>query len=444
MRIPAGAIRTLAISVAMGVLAAAAFGASPSSGTLSPTTTTLTYAGGPFDFDNDSAPVSGVTPTCAEPALPCDQYALKVSIPPTDGTFYVVTVSIGWADASSDFDMTILDANGNEVAQSASSADPEVASFSAIPRVDSDYTVLVVPYAVNHGAGGDTFTGTVRLSVNSTPPPLPSPPPVPGVPRYQSYTPAPGSGLGVNAGEPSIGSNWKTGKFMFQSDVQTLRVGFDRSCPSFAKSLWENKSSPTSQEDSDPILFTDPRTGRTWEGMLLLLTGRNEGAFSDDDGDLWIPSQGSSITSGIDHETIGGGPFAAPLTRDPNGSAYPDAVWYCSQDLETAMCAVSPDGGATFGPAVPMYTFQDCVGIHGHVKVAPDGTVYVPNRDCNGPQAVAYSTDNGATWSLSAIPDSTAGDSDPSVGIGANGTIYFGYQAGNGHSMIAVGHRTAS
>ncbi|HET9795738.1 MAG TPA: fibronectin type III domain-containing protein [Thermoanaerobaculia bacterium] len=445
MQTNSGAYRTLAIGLLAAILATtAAFAGSPSSGTLSPTVTTLTYTGGPFDYDNDSAPIGGVTPTCADPALPCDSYALKVSIPATDGTSYVVTVSIGWADASSDFDMTVLDANGNEVAQSASAADPEVVSFSAIPRVDTDYTVLVVPYAVNHGAGGDTFTGTITLTVNSTPPPLPSPPPVPGVPRYQTYTPASGSGLGLSAGEPSIGADWKTGKFMFQSDVQTLRVGFDRSCPSFAKSLWENKSSPTSQEDSDPILFTDPRTGRTWEGMLLLLTGRNEGAFSDDDGDLWIPSQGSAIDSGIDHETIGGGPFAPPLTRDPNGAAYPDAVYYCSQDLETAMCAVSADGGATFGPAVPIYTFEDCIGIHGHVKVAPDGTVYVPNRSCNAPQAAVYSTDNGATWTVSPVPDSTSGDSDPSIGIGANGTIYFAYQAGNGHSMIAVGHRTAS
>jgi len=437
--------RLAVITGSLCLLAAAASQAgTPSSGTLSPSNTTLTYTAGPFANDNDSAPVGGVTPTCVGDVLPCDQYALKVSIPPTDGTSYLVTVSIGWANSASDFDMTVLDGNGNEVVQSATSSDPEVASFSAIPRSNADYTILVVPFATNHGTGGDTFTGTITLTVNTTPPPLPSPPPVPGVPRYQTYTPAPGSGIGLSAGEPSIGANWKSGKFMFQSDVQTLRVGIDRSCPSFAKSLWENKSSPTSQEDSDPILFTDPWTGRTWEGMLLLLTGRNEGAFSDNDGDLWVPSQGSAVDSGIDHETIGGGPFAPPLTRDPNGAVYPNAVYYCSQDLETAMCAVSADGGATFGPAVPLYTFQDCVGIHGHVKVAPDGTVYVPNRSCNGPQAAVFSTDNGATWTVSPVPDSTAGDSDPSIGIGKNGTIYFAYQASDGHSMIAVGHRSGT
>ena len=104
--------------------AAAAQAGSPSSGTISPSHATLTYTAGPFAADNDSAPVGGVTPTCVGDVLPCDEYALKVSIPPNDGTSYLVTVSIGWANPSSDFDLTILDGNGNEVAQSASSSDP--------------------------------------------------------------------------------------------------------------------------------------------------------------------------------------------------------------------------------------------------------------------------------------------------------------------------------
>ena len=106
---------------------------------------------------------------------------------------------------------------------------------------------------------------------------------------------------------------------MFQSDVQTLRVGIDRSCPSFARSLWENKSSPTSQEDSDPILFTDPWTGRTWEGMLLLLTGRNEGAFSDNDGDLWVPSQGARSIPVSTTRRSAEGPCAPAHARPERG-----------------------------------------------------------------------------------------------------------------------------
>ena len=34
----------------------------------------------------------------------------------------------------------------------------------------------------------------------------------------------------------------------------------------------------------------------------------------------------------------------------------------------------------------------------------------------------------------------TSGDTDPSVGIGADGTVYFGYADGDGHARVAVSH----
>jgi hypothetical protein len=87
----------------------------------------------------------------------------------------------------------------------------------------------------------------------------------------------------------------------------------------------------------------------------------------------WTPSQGAGIPSSLDHQTVGGGPFAPPLTRDASSPLYKDAVYYCSQDLGVdASCAVSLDGGLTFGPAVRIYTQLDCdAGLHGHIKVAP-------------------------------------------------------------------------
>ena len=108
-----------------------------------------------------------------------------------------------------------------------------------------------------------------------------------------------------------------------------------------------------------------------------------------------------------------------------------------AQDLAEAGCALSVDGGRTFGPAVPIYTATDCAGIHGHVKVAPDGTVYVPARSCGASQqGVAVSEDNGVTWTVRLVTNSTAGDTDPSVGIATDGTVYFGYEAADGHARI--------
>ena len=75
------------------------------------------------------------------------------------------------------------------------------------------------------------------------------------------------------------------------------------------------------------------------------------------------------------------------------------------------------------------------------MKLAPDGTVYVPNRGCGANQGVAVSSDNGLTWAVRTIPDSSpAIGNDPSVGLASDGTVYFGYQDGSGAAKMAVSH----
>src|SRR5204862_4147329 len=133
---------------------------------------------------------------------------------------------------------------------------------------------------------------------------------------------------------------------------------------------------------------------------------------------------------------------------------YQNAVYYCSQDVGTAFCSRSDDGGHTFGPIVPIYNSATsrCVGLHGHPKVGPDGTVYVPNKGCgldtpvlgNGLVNMVVSEDAGTTWTIRAVPDSTGGltsKGDPSVGIAADGAVYLAYQDLNTNRMkVAVTH----
>jgi hypothetical protein len=249
--------------------------------------------------------------------------------------------------------------------------------------------------------------------------------------------------MGNAAGEPSIGVNWRTGAVMYEAELDTFRVTFDDTFTP-ARATWTDVSAPTSITSLDPILFTDHITGRTIVSQLSGTTSLS--SYSDDDGATWTPNEGGGMTSGVDHQTVGGGPFAAPLTGGT--TAYQHAVYYCSQQLYTAFCAMSPDGGATYGPTVPLYT-TECGGIHGHVKVAPDGTVYVPNHNCGENQGVAVSEDNGATWTVRKVvdgdPTSDVGDSvpsdwDPSVGIASDGTVYFGYKTGGGNPHVAVSH----
>src|SRR5213079_900522 len=93
-------------------------------------------------------------------------------------------------------------------------------------------------------------------------------------------------------------------------------------------------------------------------------------------------------------------------------------------------CLRSDDGGATYGPPVPTYTTQ-CGGLHGHVKVAPDGTVYLPNNSCSGTGAVVVSEDNGLTWSIRPVQNASsqtranANLQDPAVATDNNGRVYF-------------------
>jgi PKD repeat protein len=300
-------------------------------------------------------------------------------------------------------------------------------TIDTTPTPDASYTVM--------GKNG------VCIPVEEPRPPVP--PQDPNVGRYLNYNPP--KGKGTNSGEPTIGVNWKTGKVMYIAGLETLRVNFDE-CSQ--RGTWQDVSFPTTSAQSlDPILFTDNLPGnRPDRTFVSQLAGKASSmAYTDNDGGVngkgpgdWIQTQGSGINSGVDHQSLGAGPFAPPLTRDPNGPLYPHAVYYCSQDLADAYCALSADGGQTFGPAVPMYNATQCTGLHGHPKVAPDGTVYVPNKGCNGKQALAVSTNNGASWEIREVTDSAAGRWDPSLGIGKDGTLYFGYGTGKGRARVAV------
>src|SRR5438552_3589189 len=286
----------------------------------------------------------------------------------------------------------------------------------------------------------------------------------PGTPRFFNYASPPGTA--DNAGEPSHGINWLSERTFSNSAgpipnggaanyfggflPYMVKVTFS-DCQSPALATWEQKPvvlPATPRVFGDPILFTDHTTGRTFVSQLEGLTPLGSTTeFTDNDGDTFSPSEGSGLPSCIDHQTFGGGPFHAPLTPT---SLYPHAIYYASQCITDATCAISLDGGVTFAPGVPMFTVADCDGLHGHIKVAPDGTVYVPDKACatasvpllNGGQAAAIVPEaNGATWSIRPIPDgSSQGEWDPSIGIATDGTVYLGYQAIDGHAHIAVSH----
>src|SRR2546423_7502815 len=148
-----------------------------------------------------------------------------------------------------------------------------------------------------------------------------------------------------------------------------------------------------------------------------------------------------------------GAALSCARVSTPRAPAYPNVVYYCSQNgAQNAECSASHDGGATFGPGVPLFNPTVCGGgIHGHVKVSSQGTAYVPNSSCAagsplGANGVGRSTDNGLTWNEFNVPGST-GSQDPAIGIGQNNvgkpvgqvpnTIYLGWISADNHAHIA-------
>lgn len=277
-----------------------------------------------------------------------------------------------------------------------------------------------------------------------------------GTPSFTVYEPP--NGWGNGGAEPSVGVNWNTGSIMTISMLRTLRLDLGTGSP-----VWTDVSPlVASVETLDPILFTDPVTGRTFVSQLAGACSMM--AFTDDDGESWTPVAGGPSLSGgwspsagcspgaaFDHQTIGGGPF--PAGTPTTGLTYPHAVYYCAHNGAFGMCGMSMDGGMTFNPATPIETHEPCASIHGHVKVSPrDGTAYVPIPFCNegtlvdsafgAPERTGVSiSHDGVSWTPHVLSGAgTSFESDPSVALGANGTAYLCYQNADGRLGVVVSH----
>jgi hypothetical protein len=455
-RVSHGAFVVALVAVSVLLLATAGGGtaATPTIGAIGPTSGSSTS----WDFAAVGPGVSsgGTIEFLCAPVY-CDSYQLTVSLPEADQQFYLThkaTLHIDYTWSSGgpdDMDVFAFAPDGTESGpgtpdDASTGPGQEVLDISnpasGVWTIESHVGVTDEP-TVAHAAATLTYEDV----------PAPPNPTLSGTaPRFGDVSPPVGYQTTdvlrrQNAGEPSLGLDWKTGNAMYMAGTQISRVSFDAS----GKATWTDVTPPQqSVVNEDAILFTDPVIGRTFtEGLLV--AGSN-GGTTPDDGATWSPMTFPE-PHGPDHETVGAGPYhqPAPLTAGSNG--YPNAVYYCSQDIEQAagaFCGRSDTAGLTFNPSTEVFgATSPCGAIHGHVKVGPDGTVYLPQNQCKrtdglAGQGMAVSSDNGQTWAYSVPPDSTAKPlnhgTDPSIGIGAGNTVYFGYEAGDGHPRIAVSH----
>ena len=423
-------------------------------------TITVTWAG-------SIPPLTNATSDCAALAdtPTVDQHVSTVNVP--NGLYNAInakfTFTISWPNPDNDEILTVIKPDGTTL----DSSDGGTPSETVVGNNLAAGAYKIIACGFISGPDAQPYTGTLTIETltgsSPSPTPMPAPTPVvPGAARYHEY--APPAAMGENAGEPTLGFNPISKRVMYIAGLQTLRVTFPENreplgtVPEAGPALWEDVSFiGTSKRSLDPILFTDHRTSRTFVSQLNsivppaspVLIGLNSlMAYSDDDGASWIPAQLNPPDGSYDHQTVGAGPYPASLSVLSNQVNKGSAVYYCAQVGVSAFCSRSDNGGLNFGRAVPTDTAVSsplgigCSAIHGHVKVAPDGTVYLPHYNCGGKQGVAVSTDAGTTWTVRQIPGSlppaaaTSPDIlDPSIAISrdapvapaTSNTIYFAY-----------------
>ncbi len=412
----------------------AAFAADPASDTISVTAPETRFEAGPFTTSG------GVFCSVTDG---CDSYELTVNLPADFASSHAdafVRIGMGWEVKGDLFLFDVIDLDtGMSVPGLSSSTDLGSGTlYFPAGQGTRRFRLDITPAAANTSV----IFGRVSLSdgAGSSLRPNPS---GPGIPRYQVYIP-PGA-LSGNTGEPSVGYNVASKQAFLLSGLKTLWLKFPQDLtpaqPKACDGEWEDRSSPvTSATTLDPIGFTDSlvrgqESNRTWIGQLA---GANSAmAFSDDDGETWIPNQGGPFGAATDHQTIAAGPLPAPLNEVRN-PIYPNAFYYCGQDIAFASCARSDNGGLTFGAPTPVFTIADCAGIHGHARVAPDGTVYLPSKACGPNVAISISTDAATTWVQRPVPDSVPSIRDPSVAIATDNTAYFCYSDGDRRATVSV------
>ncbi|MEO6971644.1 MAG: hypothetical protein ABI217_12210, partial [Chthoniobacterales bacterium] len=364
-------------------------------------------------------------PNCTVPNS-CSTYNLTID--PTvgvaaggyDPTKYQIHMTWSWSLTTVDYDIFFEDAAGNVVAVNNSTADPSSIIIPTTTPAGIYHIVIVLSTGAPIGYNGSVVLEQKPASTGICDPNVTNCTP----PRYISYSAGPGQA--DNAGEPSLGVDFNPnvatlkdttspifttgikrlntgGVSFFPSGANEWRANFD-DCPSPAVNVWEDVSAVTTQQFalSDPIGFVDhyssgqlgltypePTTpGRVFSLDLIGGQGNSLASYSDTDGNAYLPGGTGGPGAGPDHETLGGGPYNLNSNPPPPPQvmAYgsPNAIYYCSQNIVAeAQCSRSDDGGKTFGPGVAIFNPSQCTGgIHGHVKVAPDGTVYVPNSSC--------------------------------------------------------------
>lgn len=152
-----------ATCIAIACVSAPAFAAEVGSGTLTLSSMDLSFGGGPIVGTNAT---NTVGPDCIDPVLPCDQYALRADLPEDLTDFFptaLIRITLGPTQSLSgadDYDLRLIDGNGNVLGESTSETANEAVSTIAFGG-ERDYTVEVIHWLVL----GGSYEANIELSL---------------------------------------------------------------------------------------------------------------------------------------------------------------------------------------------------------------------------------------------------------------------------------------
>lgn len=172
----------------------------------------------------------------------------------------------------------------------------------------------------------------------------------------------------------------------------------------------------------DPYVYVDRDTDRVFMDDIYPISCGSL-AFSDDGGASWTRNPYACGNTQVnDHQTL--------FTAKPRGLptvGYPNLVYRCVNNLAYVGCAISPNGGLSFLPQVPVVAAREsgCAAITGHGESDLEGRAFL-GLGCGGNPAVAVTEDDGQTWSVSVISEEVGlgGGHDVELGIDEAGNAY--------------------
>ncbi|HVF04400.1 MAG TPA: sialidase family protein [Frankiaceae bacterium] len=196
-------------------------------------------------------------------------------------------------------------------------------------------------------------------------------------------------------------------------------------------------------ETNDPYVYVDPATGRVFNFHMAPFLSCSILSYSDDAGATWTTNPVGCGPTGVwDHQTM-----VAAKPRGVSTSGYPNVLLQCVNAVYAVSCSRSLDGGDVWGPSMIVSENQHLVARGGeqtgHLRAAPDGTIYLPSPEAGDKPVVFVSEDSGGTWRRQVISTVSIPFTDPAVAVDRNGTVYATFVDRTGRLLYAVSRNKA-